>query len=94
MTLTTRSGQFKLTTQKTRWTRRSAATRLRFINSAHLGVLSVHCVKRLLKIVILTPVSSVAKKAFYNKPSLRNMSLMPRTAWRVRALFSIRAKRT
>ena len=28
-------------------------TRLQFINSAHLGVLSVHCVKRLLKIVVL-----------------------------------------
>src|SRR5690606_24595767 len=29
-----------------------------------------------------------------SSPSLRNMSLMPRTAWRVRCSFSIRAKRT
>src|SRR5690606_7668987 len=30
----------------------------------------------------------------FSRPSLRTMSLMPRTAWRVRCSFSIRAKRT
>ena len=30
----------------------------------------------------------------HSNPSLRNISLMPRTAWRVRCSFSIRAKRT
>src|SRR5690606_37402842 len=30
----------------------------------------------------------------FSSPSLRNMSLMPRTAWRVRCSFSMRAKRT
>ena len=38
--------QFKLPTPRTRWTQRSAAARLQFISSAHLGVLSAHCVKR------------------------------------------------